>query len=102
MPAIEHLNHSPDCAWAINVCISYRSDDPDRVEEDPMEDKYVEARKATFQDSWPHETKKGWKCKVKKVARSTPTTEAGCSLNVSFRWSRPGGATTPAPSTTTA
>ncbi|KAJ9640962.1 hypothetical protein H2199_005630 [Coniosporium tulheliwenetii] len=70
VPAVEHLNHSPNCAWAINVCISYRSDDPDRIEEDPMEDKYVQARRATFQDSWPHETKKGWKCKVKKMVEA--------------------------------
>jgi hypothetical protein len=27
----------------------------------------IEARKATFADKWPHESKRGWKCKVKQV-----------------------------------
>jgi len=27
----------------------------------------IEARKATFGKLWPHEGKKGWKCKTKQV-----------------------------------
>ncbi|KAI9672064.1 MAG: hypothetical protein M1831_001877 [Alyxoria varia] len=66
-PAIEHLNHVPDCGWAINVCIEQRSQDMDRAEEDPMSEKMVEARRATYQDAWPHESRKGWKCKMQKM-----------------------------------
>lgn len=40
----------------------------DRAEEDPMSEKMVEARRATFKDTWPHEGKRGWKCKVQKVS----------------------------------
>jgi len=39
----------------------------DRREENPLSDTMMEARRATFQDAWPHESKKGWKCKVEKV-----------------------------------
>ena len=36
-------------------------------EDDPMSDMMVEARRATFKNAWPHEEKKGWKCKLEKV-----------------------------------
>ncbi|KAM3085128.1 hypothetical protein ACMFMG_003560 [Clarireedia jacksonii] len=40
----------------------------------------VEARKATFGGQWPHESKKGWKCKIKQLAdagwKYTPTLES--------------------------
>jgi hypothetical protein len=35
--------------------------------ENPQSAKMVEARKATFAGRWPHEGKKGWKCKTKQV-----------------------------------
>jgi hypothetical protein len=63
----------PDCGWAINVCIGQRcATDPDNVaEEDPIGPRLVEARMKTFEAGagWPHEDKKGWKCKVKKVGK---------------------------------
>ena len=59
--------HSPDCAWAIYACISLRAEEQARDEETPSDERLVEARLATFQDSWPHEGKRGWKCKTKKV-----------------------------------
>lgn len=37
-------------------------------EEYPASVRMIEARKATFADKWPHENKKGWKCKVKQVS----------------------------------
>lgn len=40
----------------------------DRAEDDPLDEKMVESRRATYADWWPHENKKGWKCKTKKVA----------------------------------
>jgi hypothetical protein len=70
VPAFEHLKNRPDCGWAINACIRLRLGDPDRVEKDPMSEEMLEARRATYMDSWPHEDKKGWKPKVKKVCES--------------------------------
>lgn len=67
-PALEHLTHSPDCGWAINVCISLSSGDPERIDEDAMSERMVEARTSTFLGKWPHEHKKAWKCKTKKVS----------------------------------
>lgn len=67
-PALEHATHVPHCGWAINVAIGERRQDEDRAEEDPMSDRMVESRMATFGDAWPHESKKGWKPKVKKVS----------------------------------
>ena len=65
--ASEHLVHSPECPWAMYACISQRSDEQGRTEDAPSDERLVVARSATFQDSWPHEGKKGWKCKTKKV-----------------------------------
>ncbi|KAK5169265.1 hypothetical protein LTR04_005909 [Oleoguttula sp. CCFEE 6159] len=69
-PVSEHLQHSPECGWAINMGIKQRNDKLDRAEEDPMGDAMVEARKATFQASWPHEAKRGWKCKTQKMVEA--------------------------------
>ena len=63
----EHIAHSSSCGWAIYACISLRVDDPDRVEEDPLSERMVNARLATFQGLWPHEENKGWKCKTQQV-----------------------------------
>ncbi|KAF2099497.1 hypothetical protein NA57DRAFT_55462 [Rhizodiscina lignyota] len=69
-PAFEHFTHSRDCGWAINVSIAQRNGDANRVDEDPMHDRLVQARKATFLGSWPHEHKKGWKCKTQKMVEA--------------------------------
>ena len=66
-PAFEHLTHAPECGWAINACIRLRNGDPNRVEDDPLSEKMMEARRATFMNNWPHEDKRGWKCKIQKV-----------------------------------
>lgn len=39
----------------------------DYEKEDPNQEYMLEARKATFAGRWPHEGKKGWKCKIKQV-----------------------------------
>ncbi|KAF1952420.1 inhibitor of apoptosis repeat-containing protein [Byssothecium circinans] len=52
-PAFEHLTHSPNCGFAINVCIRLRHNDPGRVEDDPLNENMVEARRMTFADLWP-------------------------------------------------
>ena len=64
-PLNEHLKHSPDCGWAIVAMIERQ--DGEISEEYPSSQRMIEARKATFADKWPHESKKGWKCKVKQV-----------------------------------
>ncbi|PHH60002.1 hypothetical protein CDD81_2206 [Ophiocordyceps australis] len=75
---LEHLTHASSCGWAIVAAIQagvgdYGSEDPDM----PY---MVEARKATFNGRWPHEGKKGWKCKTKQLAEAgwkfTPTPES--------------------------
>jgi len=66
-PFAEHLKLSPDCGWAITSCIEAKIGDLHL--ENPMSTRMVEARKATFGDRWPHEGKKGWKCKTKQVCR---------------------------------
>lgn len=37
------------------------------AQQDPNAPDMMEARKATFAGMWPHEGKKGWKCKTKQV-----------------------------------
>lgn len=64
-PLEEHLRLSNGCGWAIVTAIEaglgdYGADDPSNVD-------MMDARKQTFIGRWPHEGKKGWKCKVKQV-----------------------------------
>ena len=68
-PIAEHLKHNPDCGWAIVASIEKQ--DGELSEEYPLSTKMIEARKATFSNKWPHEDKKGWKCKVKQVSLRT-------------------------------
>lgn len=65
-PLMEHLKHSPNCGWAIVATIEAGVGDLAR--EYPLSLDMIEARRATFADRWPHETKKGWKCKTKQVS----------------------------------
>jgi len=66
-PLAEHLTHSPDCGWAI--CATIEAQDGQLSVEYPSSVRMIEARKATFGKNWPHEGKKGWKCKTKQVGR---------------------------------
>ena len=66
-PAIEHINHISDCAWAINVGMKARKEKGQEPEDDPMSDTLLEARRSTFADLWPHEKKRGWKAKTEKM-----------------------------------
>ncbi|OBT66275.1 hypothetical protein VE03_04358 [Pseudogymnoascus sp. 23342-1-I1] len=67
-PLEEHLKLSPGCGWAVTSCIEARVGDMHL--ENPMSTRMVEARKATFGDRWPHEGKKGWKCKTKQLVEA--------------------------------
>lgn len=62
------MKHSPDCGWAIVASIEKL--DGVLSLEYPSSARMIEARKATFADKWPHEGKKGWKCKTKQVITS--------------------------------
>lgn len=77
-PLLEHLKHAPDCGWATLAAIE--ADVGDYGAQDPLSRDMTEARKATFGDWWPHQGKKGWKCKTKQLAEAgwkyTPTAES--------------------------
>ncbi|KAL3427523.1 AT hook domain-containing protein [Phlyctema vagabunda] len=76
-PLAEHLTHSPECGWAIVASINAH----DKVfsKMNPASSTMIAARRATFANQWPHENKKGWKCKAKQMAEAgwkfTPTLE---------------------------
>ncbi|KAL7627764.1 hypothetical protein AAE478_001959 [Parahypoxylon ruwenzoriense] len=77
-PLEEHLRLSPHCGWAIVAAIEVGLGD--YVLDDPNGPQMVEARKATFGGRWPHEGKRGWKCKTKQLVdagwKYTPTSES--------------------------
>ena len=69
-PIKEHLALSPDCGYALQLGIENDLRIGDEEESNPMSEKLLEARKATFGDMWPHEKKRGWQCKSQKVSLS--------------------------------
>jgi len=70
-PVEEHLKHSPTCGWAIMAAIEAGYGNYGKVH--PLDPAMIEARKATFAGRWPYESKKGFKCKTKKVGALRPT-----------------------------
>lgn len=87
-PVAEHLKHSADCGWAIVAAVE--SQDGNFSGECPTSTRMIDARRATFADKWPHENKKGWKCKIKQVELPIDISyviaaDSGC------RWWMPGG-----------
>ncbi|KAK3905961.1 hypothetical protein C8A05DRAFT_30198 [Staphylotrichum tortipilum] len=77
-PVEEHLKHSPTCGWAIMAAIEAGYGNYGKVH--PLDPAMIEARKATFAGRWPYESKKGFKCKTKKLVEGgwkyTPSIEA--------------------------
>ncbi|KAL2018239.1 hypothetical protein VTK56DRAFT_1146 [Thermocarpiscus australiensis] len=77
-PLEEHLKHSPTCGWAITAAIEAGLGNYGKVH--PLDPFMVEARKATFAGRWPYESKKGFKCKTKKLVEAgwkyTPSLDA--------------------------
>lgn len=74
-PLSEHLAHSSGCGFAVSVRAgeqAQQASNPDDVTQDPMSDALVAARKGTFESgqTWPHEGKRGWKCKVAKMVEA--------------------------------
>nr|KMM72689.1 hypothetical protein CPAG_08983 [Coccidioides posadasii RMSCC 3488] len=68
-PITEHLRHSRECGWAIIMDITRRSSNPAEIV-DPTSPEIAEARRATFGTWWPHDGKKGWKCKTEKMVEA--------------------------------
>jgi hypothetical protein len=69
----EHLAHAKYCAWAIAMSVSPGETSGEGSEErDPLGEELYTARQGTFTvgDGWPHESKKGWKCKVNKLVEA--------------------------------
>lgn len=69
-PISEHLGHSEKCAYAVAISVSQHNDPSHGPESrDPLSDLMVAARHGTFTfgGGWPHENKKGWKCKSAKM-----------------------------------
>ncbi|KAI1367657.1 hypothetical protein F5Y08DRAFT_297911 [Xylaria arbuscula] len=77
-PFVEHLRLSPHCGWAIVAGIETGLGD--YAMDDPTGPEMIEARKATFGDRWPHDGKRGWKCKTKQLVdagwKYTPTLDS--------------------------
>ena len=73
-PIVEHLAHSAACHWALSIAAgqaALRAGDEAAMLalQDPMGEELLAARRGTFgmEVLWPHEGKKGWKCKVGKM-----------------------------------
>ncbi|KAI5359377.1 hypothetical protein Slin14017_G102790 [Septoria linicola] len=89
-PISEHLAHSSYCAWATAISVTRDEQPPQQAEtRDPLGEELYTARKQTFTtgDGWPHESKKGWKCKVNKLV------EAGWCWDPSPEGDEPDGVT---------
>ncbi|CAG8974489.1 hypothetical protein HYALB_00011639 [Hymenoscyphus albidus] len=67
-PLVEHLKHSPECAWAIIATIEVN--EGVYGQEQLSSKDMLDARKATFANRWPHDAKRGWKCKTKQLAEA--------------------------------
>ena len=89
-PLEEHLKHSPTCGWAIVAAIEAGFGNYGKVH--PLDPAMVEARKATFGGRWPYESKKGFKCKTKKVGGHAPV-PVGNKANLRCSLSRVVGST---------
>ncbi|KAJ8126002.1 hypothetical protein O1611_g7635 [Lasiodiplodia mahajangana] len=77
-PFEEHLRLSPRCGWA--VVAGVETGLGDYALDDPTSSEMINARKATFADRWPHDGKRGWKCKTKQLVdagwKYTPTMDS--------------------------
>jgi len=59
--------------------------------EDPTSEKMLQARLETFGSHWPHEKKRGWLCKTRKVQTNPALGGQRVRLTKIYRWLRPGG-----------
>ncbi|EXJ82802.1 hypothetical protein A1O3_06617 [Capronia epimyces CBS 606.96] len=69
-PVQEHLKHSDDCGWAVLMSIAQDATWDKNNMEDPTGPQITDARRSTFSIGWPHESKRGWTCKVEKMVEA--------------------------------
>ncbi|KAK5133570.1 hypothetical protein LTR08_007609 [Meristemomyces frigidus] len=94
-PLGEHIAHSDACAWAVSLSTMRLEGDRSEEGRDPLCEALVAARQGTFHagEGWPHEGKRGWRCKVGKMVEAgwsfdpSPETEDGvtcfyCNLSL--------------------
>lgn len=78
-PIAEHSKHSSDCGWAILMDVTKETHNVTNME-DPTQSRLVDARASTFEIGWPHESKRGWVCKIDKMVQAgwhfAPTAES--------------------------
>ncbi len=80
-PLKEHLRGNKGCAWAILRDLFVRSkngEEYDETVEDPRSEKMNTLREATFGKWWPHDDKKGWNPKSKKVGKMWLVYDSDC------------------------
>jgi hypothetical protein len=68
-PITEHLQHSPECGYAIMANVARVENHEPSQMEDPTGQRLEDARRATFAN-WPHESKRGWVCKTEKMVEA--------------------------------
>ncbi|KAI1265032.1 hypothetical protein F5Y18DRAFT_427149 [Xylariaceae sp. FL1019] len=85
-PCIEHLRLFPDCGFAIIASITLQVGN--WGSQNACLPELVSARKRTFAGRWPHERKRGWKCKSKQMVDAgfsyTPTMESDDWVTCSY------------------
>lgn len=99
VPAYEHLTHSPNCGFALNLCIRLRDGDPGRNEEDPLSERMMEARRETFQDLWPLDVAAGYPSIDQVSPLSWPCVQPSLTQ---YRWLQVDGTSTLATTSPTA
>lgn len=76
-PIEEHLKHSPECGYATLMNIAREAHYDTNNIDDPTSASIEQARRATFEAGWPHESKRGWTCKTEQMVQAgwhfTPT-----------------------------
>ncbi|KAL9637063.1 MAG: hypothetical protein Q9164_002441 [Protoblastenia rupestris] len=79
-PIDEHLKHSSSCGWAVAGFTERAIEKGDDKVEDPLSQSMIDARQMTFGTIWPHENKRGWLCRIQKMAEAgwhyAPTMES--------------------------
>ncbi|KAG4306369.1 hypothetical protein PORY_000357 [Pneumocystis oryctolagi] len=65
-PVKEHFQHSQQCGWAILKYIKFLDNEGASFTDKELQD----AREATFGSWWPHEQKRGWLSKIKKMSQA--------------------------------
>ena len=87
-PLQEHLRGNESCAWAVLRDLTVRSKNGEEFGddvEDPKSEKMNGVREATFGKWWPHDDKKGWNPKSKKVSLSLTRVNQALTVDGSSR-----------------